>query len=419
MRLETLADSATFRSYLFFWSGQLTSLLGSSIAQFVIVWWITLETESAVYLSVATFAGFAPTVVLSPLAGVYVDRWNRKALIGVVDLLQALATVSLIVMFWFNIVSIWHVIAISIVRGVFQAFHFPAVSALVPLMVPSDKLSRMNGLNYLFSGVVNFVGPLAAALLLEIWRIHQILWIDAATFIVALVPLLVISIPSVTKKQEGKDIPSFRRDFIEGLAFIKSKEGLLALIVSATVLNFLMMPLPTLSAYYVRVDHLGEAKDLAFIGASFQGGMLAGGLLMSVIKGFKKKMVVTAVFLYIGSLAYGIVALTPQGMFWLMAAGVLVIGFSLPIINVSIQTIMQTVIPVNIFGRVNSVISSLANVASPLGMVLSGPLAETVGTANLYKSCSILEALSLTLLWLFTDIRQVEKMAVQPPSSDS
>ena len=155
--METHADRVTFRGYLFFGAGQLVSLLGSSIAAFVIVWWITLETGSLVYLSIASFLGFAPMVVLTPFAGVLVDRWNRKPLTISVDLLQAMATVALIVLFWLNVVSIWHVLALSALRSVFQAFHHPAVSALTPLMVPRDKLSRVNGLIFFFSGLINLI----------------------------------------------------------------------------------------------------------------------------------------------------------------------------------------------------------------------------------------------------------------------
>ena len=90
-----------------FWSGQLVSLLGSSVASFVIIWWITLEMESALYLAIASVVGFAPMIILVPFTGVLVDRWNRKALIGIVDFLQALATVTLIIFFWFDVASIW------------------------------------------------------------------------------------------------------------------------------------------------------------------------------------------------------------------------------------------------------------------------------------------------------------------------
>lgn len=401
------AGQVTFRSYLFFWSGQLVSLLGSSVAQFVIIWWITLETGSALYLSIASFLGLVPMIILTPFAGVLVDRWNRKALIGIADFLQALVTVVLIFLFWLSSVSIWQVLVLLTVRGVFQAFHSPAVSAIVPLMVPKAKLSRINGLNYLFTGAVTLIGPVVAALLLTFWKIHQILWIDAITFIVAVIPLLLITIPSVRKKQ---DKSSFKKDLGEGLAFIKNGRGFLPLLILATVLNFLLTPLSTLLPYYVKFDHFGEAPDLAVVMAFFQGGILAGGLLMSVMKGFKKKMVAIMSSIYIIFLGYALVALTPTGLFLFMAIGGLIMAFCVPVANVSIQTIIQTVVPMKMQGRVNSVTMALASAATPAGMILSGVIVEFTRTANLFLGCAGLGIMVLTLSWFFTDIRHVEKM---------
>jgi DHA3 family macrolide efflux protein-like MFS transporter len=405
--MEIQAGQVTFRSYLFFWSGQLVSLLGSSIAQFVIIWWITLETGSALYLSIAAFLGLVPMIILTPFAGVLVDRWSRKALIGIADFLQALVTVVLIFLFWLGSVSIWQVLVLLTVRGIFQAFHSPAVSAIVPLMVPKAKLSRINGLNYLFTGAVTLIGPVVAALLLTFWKIPQILWIDAITFMVAVIPLLIISIPSVRKRQ---DKSSFSKDLGEGLAFIKNGRGFLPLLILATVLNFLLTPLSTLLPYYVKFDHFGEAPDLAIVMAFFQGGILAGGLLMSVMKGFKKKMVAIMSSVYIIFLGYALVALTPTGLFWFMAIGGVVMAFCVPIANVSIQTTIQTVVPMKMQGRVNSVTMALASAAQPFGMILSGIIVEFTRTANLFLGCSGLGVLVLTLSWFFTDIRHVEKM---------
>jgi len=405
--MEIQAGQVTFRSYLFFWSGQLVSLLGSSVAQFVIIWWITLETGSALYLSIASFLGLVPMVILTPFAGVLVDRWSRKALIGIVDFLQALVTVVLIFLFWLSSVSIWQVLVLLTLRGIFQAFHSPAVSAIVPLMVPKARLSRINGLNYLFTGAVTLIGPVVAALLLAFWKIHQILWIDAITFIVAVIPLLIITIPSVRKKQ---DKSSFKKDLGEGLAFIKNGRGFLPLLILATVLNFLLTPLSTLLPYYVKFDHFGEASDLAIVMAFFQGGILAGGLLMSVIKGFKKKMVAIVSSVYIIFFGYAFVALTPTGLFWFMALGGLVMAFCVPVANVSTQTIIQTVVPMKMQGRVNAVTMALASAATPFGMILSGVIVEFTRTANLFLGCAGLGILTLTLSWLFTDIKHVEKM---------
>jgi len=403
--LEIQASQATFRSYLTFWSGQLVSLLGSSISQFVIIWWITLETESALYLSIASLLAFAPMVILGPFTGVLVDRWSRKALIGIVDFLQAL--------------SIWQVFALLALKGVFQAFHTPTVMAITPSMVPENKLSRVNGLNYLFTGAINLIGPVIAALLLEFWKISQILWIDAATFIVALIPLLIIKIPSVRKKQEeSQDKLSFKKEFGEGLAFIKNARGFLPLIMLSTALNFLIAPLSTLFPYYVRFDHLGEASDLAFVIAFVQGGMIAGGLLMSMIKGFKKKMRVIVFFMYVFFLGYALVALTPTGLFWFMATFGLIMLFCLPVVNVLYMTIIQTGVPLKMQGRVNSVDMALSSAATPFGMILSGAIVGFTGTANLFLGCAGSGILILTLSWFFTDIRHVEEMEKKGEDSD-
>ncbi len=406
--MQTQASKATFTNYLLFWSGQLVSLLGSSIASFVIIWWITLETGSPAYLAMASLVGFAPMIILTPFAGVFVDRWNRKRLIGVVDFLQALATILIIFLFSWNIVSIWHVFAVLGLRGVFQAFHAPAVAAIVPLMVPQDKLSRMNGVNFLLSGLVNVLGPIIAATLLELWRINQILWIDAATFVVAVIPLLLITIPSVRKREEETQYrQSFKEEFGEGLAFIKRARGFLTLIILATALNFLLTPLSTQIPYFVKFDHLGEASDWALISVSVQGGTIAGGLLMTLTKGFKKKTVAIMLSVYVIFLGYAIIAITPTGQFWFMAIGGLTLAVCLPIANVSIQTITQTVVPREMLGRVNSVMGALASAASPLGMILSGIIVEVIRTANLFLACAISGIVVLTISWFFTDIKYI------------
>jgi DHA3 family macrolide efflux protein-like MFS transporter len=404
--METQASQSTFRHYLLFWMGQLVSLLGSSIVQFVLIWWITLETGNALWLALASFLGLAPMVIIAPFAGVLVDRWNRKILIGVADFLQAFATILLIILFLAGIVSLWHILVLLTVRGIFQAFHSPAVSAIIPLMVPKEKLSRMNGLNYLCSGAVNLFGPVFAALMLGFWAIHQILWIDVATFLVALFPLLMITIPAVRMTQDDS---SFKEDFLEGFGFVKKTRGLLPLLTLATALNFLLAPISTLLPYYVKFDHLGNAPELALVMAFFQGGILAGGVLMSLVKGFKKKMVVSAISLYIVFLGYVFIAFTPKGLFWFMALSGLLMAFCLPIVNVLLQTIFQTIVPLKMQGRVNSVIMALASAATPIGMILSGAVVEFIGTANLFLGCAIIGMLAVTLSWLLTDIKYVEK----------
>jgi DHA3 family macrolide efflux protein-like MFS transporter len=409
--MELQPSQKTFKNYLIFFLGQQASLLGSSAAQFVIIWWITLETKSALYLSIASFVGFAPMIILTPFAGVLVDRWNRKAIIGSVDFLQALTTVILIFLFWFGNVSIWYVLIFLAMRSTYQAFNVPAVNAVLPAMVPQDKLSRVNGLTYLFNGIMMLTGPVVAATLLIFARIEQILWIDPATFMVAVIPLILIKIPDVREKQ---DKAPFKKEFAEGLSFIKNARGLLPLVMMATVLNFLIVPLDVLLPYFVKFDHFGGAESLALIIACMQGGTLAGGLLMSLTKGFKRKMVAATAFIYLIFLGYAFVALTPTGLFWFMALSALVLGFGVAPANVSFMTIIQTIVPLKMQGRVNSVMMALASAATPFGMILSGAIVGFTGTVMLFLGCVVTGVLTLTISWFFTDMKHVEKMEAQP-----
>jgi len=406
--LESQADQSTFRSYLAFFGGQQLSLLGSSVVQFVIIWWVTIVTEKALvpsYLTAASIAGFAPMILVTPFAGVLVDRTSRKALIGVVDFLQALATVVLILLFWSGMVSFWHVLAVLAFRSVCQAFHSPAVSAIVPLMVPRDKLSRINGVSYLLTGMMTLLGPAVAGVLLVFMSVDQVLWVDPVTFAVAVVPLLLIRMPSVRMPEEKS---SFRKDFFEGLSFIKRKRGLLPVVTLATLLNFFFMPLMVLLPYFVKYDHFGGVGELALLMVVMQGGMFAGGLLMTVMKEVKRKMTVTAVCIVAAYATSAMVALTPTGWFWFMAVGLFALDFSIAPANVLLRTILQVVIPAEMQGRVNAVLMSLASAASPFGMILGGTLVGFTGTVNLFLACAASGTLILLVFWFFTDMRHVE-----------
>ena len=137
--MQEIPDTSTFRSYLFFWIGQLVSLLGSSIVQFSIIWYITILTQSPLMLAVASLVGLGTQILLTPIAGVYADRLNRKLIIGIVDFGQAIATMILIILFFLNIASLIHIFFLLMLRGMFQAFHSPTVSAIIPTMVPPKQ----------------------------------------------------------------------------------------------------------------------------------------------------------------------------------------------------------------------------------------------------------------------------------------
>lgn len=240
--MEELANSKTFRNYMIFWSGQLFSILGSSITQFVIVWWITITTGSILILSIASFIYILPMTLVIPIAGVLTDKLNRKKIIVAVDSFQAFVTLLIILLFNFEIANPILIIAINGLLGLFQGFHIPTVNAVIPTMVPKDKLSRMNGVSFLFSGFIHTIGPIMAAIFLSFIPIKAILWIDPITFLIALIPLLLINIPSIKTETTSEKKNSFIEDFKIGFRTLKLIPVILMMLLVSMFVNFLWRP---------------------------------------------------------------------------------------------------------------------------------------------------------------------------------
>jgi len=405
---EMMPNRKSFKNYLYFWSGQLFSLFGSMVVFFILIWWITEETQSPVYLALGSFFFIICQVIFMPIAGVLADRLNRKVIIIIADSLQAFTTLILLILFQLNLANVWVVIIFISFRSIFQAFHLPAVNSIIPAMVPKENLSRINGINFLFTGVVQILAPFIGATLMIILPINTILWVDIITFFIALIPLMLIKIPSVEKHGEKVDRESFFGEFKLGLQTIKIIPGLVTIIFLSMILNFLIRPFDTLLPYYINVFHGGSAINLAIVLIFFQGGMICGALVTSIKKTWNNKMKVIFGCICILMLGYGIMALAPPGGYIVVGIGGVAMGLTLPIINALYQTFMQTVVPADKMGRITSIDSSLSMSISPIGTLISGPLAEMFGVGNLFLYCAILGMIVTLLIWNFTGIKKVD-----------
>ncbi|MHA2087659.1 MAG: MFS transporter, partial [Promethearchaeota archaeon] len=342
--MEELANTTTYKNYIFFWVGQLFSLLGSSVVFFAITWWIADFYVSAILLSIATFLSVLMITLFMPIAGVIADKVNKKTLIVVVDSSQAFATFLLIILFQFGLANIGMLFFFISIRSIFQAFHIPTVNSIIPTMVPRDKLSRINGINFLFTGVVQLFAPFIGALLLLFVSMHLLLWADIITFFIALIPLLLITIPSVkqlnhTKNDVGKN--SFIKDFKIGLKTLKLVPGLIIMIVLSMLLNFLLTPANALMPLFIKINHGGGVGHLAIVEMTFTGGMITGAILTSVKKNWDNKIRTIFISIVIALIGYLIFAVAPSGSYVIMGIGGVILGFNLPIINSLYQTFLQ------------------------------------------------------------------------------
>ena len=398
-----------FRHYMYFLFGQQFSMLGSLIVSFVITWWLTIETGSAVILSISVFLMFIPQIVVTPFSGVLSDRWNKKAIIAISDSMQAIVTFLLFAFFLFDIKNVWLVLGINTFRAGLYAFQYPTVQSLIPTMVPKDNLSRINGFNFLFSGLIYSIGPIIAATLLAFFPASQIFLLDIITFGIALIPLILIKIPKIHQVlTEEATEKSFMKDFKTGLLTIKMIPGLFAMIAFAMIWNFIHRPWAVLMPYFVKYTHDGSAFDLALLMAMAQLGNILGSLIMSIKKTWKHKIkinIIGASFFFICQIP---AILAPKGNFILMIIVLFPAWIILPITVSTYLAILQTVVSTDKIGRIMSIDHMISMAIAPIGALIAGPLAEFIGIVNLFLLFAILGVIHPFLIWFFTKIRQLE-----------
>lgn len=409
--MEQIPTKKTKRHYLYFLGGQNFSMLGSLIVGFVITWWLTIETASATILSISVFLMFIPQIVVTPFSGVLSDRWSKKAIIVISDSLQAAATFLLFLFFLFDIKNVWLVLGINFFRASLFAFQYPAVNSLIPIMVPKKNLSRVNGFNFLFSGLIFTIGPIIAATLLEIFKnsVEQIYLLDIFTFLIALVPLILIKIPSshktVTVEATEK---SFIKDFKTGLLTIKMIPGLFAMIIFAMIWNFINRPWAVLMPYFVRYTHGGSALNLGLLMTSAQIGNIVGSLIMSIKKTWKHKIKINIIGGSLFFLCQIPAILAPKGNFLLMMIVLFPAWMLFPITVALYLAILQTVVSKDKIGRIMSIDHMISMAIAPIGALIAGPLANLLGIVNLFLIFAIIGIVQPFLIWSFTKIRHLE-----------
>jgi len=389
--------------------------MGSLVVQFAITWWITEITRNALFLSIGTFLYFLPMVLLTPIAGVLADRMSRKKLIIVADSFQALVTVWIIGIFYFSnpIQNPLAVILINSLRGICQAFHMPTVSAIIPTMVPKDKLSRINGVGFLFTSLIQLVGPMFGATLMAISgnALEVVLWLDVFTFSIAVIPLLLIKIPNVRvliENNKGINDTSFLEEFKEGIKIIKLIPGLMILLFLDMLINFLVAPINVLLPLFILEEHSGTVFSLAILMLFLNGGMILGGVITSLKKEWKHKIRVyfSGMFIVMGLIS--IMGLAPSGFLILLWIGMAPVGLILPFLNTIYMTIIQTTVPPDKMGRVSSVNQSISSAMFPIGILAAGPLAVAIGIRSIFLFSSIFGVIIVFLTWRFTKIRHVD-----------
>ncbi len=372
------------------WIGQAFSLIGSRVAQFALVWWLTRLTGSATVLATATMVALIPEIFLGPIAGAYVDRWNRRIVIIVADGVIALASLWLAYLFWTDAMQVWHVYVIMLVRSVGGSFHWPAMQASSSLMIPKEHLSRVAGLNQTMNGALNIVGPPLGALLMEVLPLYGVMLVDVGTAMLAILPLLFVHVPQPRRDDMGAEKPTIWADMREGLRYIRDWPGLMVLIGAAMIFKIALTPAFSLLPLLVSKHFNGGAAQLSLLESVAGVGIVVGGIILSVWGGFRRKIYTTMMGMVVLSLGFVVLGLTPGGLFWIALASIFVVGLMIPLIDGPIMAILQGTVAPEIQGRVFTLMGSLLWMTSPFSLAIAGPVSDWLGLQVWYVAAGVL-----------------------------
>lgn len=278
------------RNIIIFLSSQTISLFGSSLVQYAIMWHITLTTQSGMMMTLFIICGFIPTFLLSPVAGVWADRYNRKILIIVSDGLIALSTLILAILFLMGYDAIWLLFVMAAIRAVGAGIQTPAIGAILPQIVPEDQLTKVNGTNGSLQAVIMFVAPMVSAALLTMTSLEVIFFIDVITAAIAIFTLVTLLKIAVHEKAAAEQTTSYMSDFKEGLSYINQHAFLKKFFLFFAIFFVMMAPAAFLTPLQVARSFGDDVWRLTAIEIAFSVGMMAGGGIIAAWGGFSNRV---------------------------------------------------------------------------------------------------------------------------------
>ncbi len=364
------------RDFTIIWIGQLVSLLGTGMTQFTLTIWAWQTTGVATALALVALFTAVPQILTSPLAGAIVDRYDRKHVMMLSDLAAGIATTAALLLYTTGNLQVWHLYITGAFTGAFQSFQFPAYSAAVTTMLQKEQYGKASGMISLAGAASNIIAPIAAGMLVGAMGIEGIMAFDILTFIVAIGALLITHIPKPVPTGAETEARSLWEDSMYGFRYIFKRPSLTGLLTIFLSLNLILSFSFTLFSPMILARTGNNTLVLGSVQSAFGIGGVIGGLAMSAWGGPKRRIHGILLGSAIASLGTSILGLGRGLTVWAPTAFALMA--LIPIINGSSQAIWQAKIPPHIQGRVFATRALLAQVAAPIGMAVTGPLADWI-----------------------------------------
>lgn len=360
------------------WAGQVVSLIGSAMTSFGISVWAWQITGRATALSSVAFFSFAPTIVMTPLAGALVDRWNRKWAMGVSDVAAGLGTVAMLVLYLTGRLQVWHLCAIGALSGTFQAFQWPAYQSAISTMVPREQYGRASGMLSMAQSGAEILAPVIASAMVVNWGLVPVFLFDIFSFCVAVALLLIVEVPNPTASEVGSQARgSLWKETIFGWRYIFARKPLFLLQLSFFLCNLISSVCLTVWTPMLLARTNNNAEMLGLVNTVSAVGGVVGGAIMAAWGGPRRK---------IYGVLWGMVSVSVLGLMLMGVGRSLPLwtisgflgAFIIPFLNGCNDAIWQAKVPHDVQGKVFGTRMLIAQVSVPIAMLAAGPLADHV-----------------------------------------
>lgn len=352
------------KNFILLWLGQLVSKLGSNFHSLAVMCYVLEITGSAAQAGITMVFTVVPQILLSPLTGPLADRLNRKVIIVASDLVNGILVGIIAILCYTNNLQLWTLYLISAFISASSSFFSPALQASIPTIVKKENLIKANSLSQIVRYSSSILGPALGGILVVLIGIPGLFLLNSISFLLSSFSESFIKIPYIAKSKIQKT--TLLKEFQEGISYsVKNKDLLQIILVGGIIINFLYAPLSLIIAVVAK-DNLNSGSEGYGI---LLGALSVGGLLMAFIIPKISKKIGNSKLLFIGLISEGLLLL-PFAFINSLSTGIislLILGCSFGIVNVTLGTVIQTIVPNDVLGKVSSVMNILCSLTVPLG----------------------------------------------------
>jgi len=403
------------RSFSLLWIGQMVSQSGDYIFDVVALWLVLQLTGDVFKVGLTTATILLPSVLIGPIAGVYVDKFNRRDIILVSNIFQAITVAGIAVLYTLGGLSFPVLLVLLFLLNAGAQFVRPSVTAVIPRIMAKEDLAAANSLFSVSSSLNQIVGFGIGGLMVLLLGVAIPIYYDSFTFIfaaasVVLIARPVLDVPPITlsgPNVDSENPSSFKDKFLQGLRFIRTSRFLLELIALALVLNFFAGGVQTLIAPYAKITVHGNAGTYGAMLAALSLGTVLGSVVVGKIEARKY----VGKLLFLGVLGAGgsvaLIGVTTVALYSIVL--MLVIGVSLAFANLPLQVLIQARVPGHLLVRVFTSLGALVTMATPIAAIITGSVASSIQigpTLQLYGVLMVI--VTVGAYFVFQEVREAK-----------